>query len=62
MTNREKFKEIFGFDGSIVNRIPPDEAHQVGSCGYLCECKESCASMYYPRCPKWWENEFLGVT
>ena len=62
MTNSEKFKEVFGFDGSIVNRIPPGEVYQVGSCGYFCECKESCASRYYPRCPIWWNDEFLDMS
>ena len=55
MTNAEKFIKDFGFDGSIVCKCYPED-RPVGSCGYV-ECKESCGSRNYPRCPYWWNDE-----
>lgn len=58
MTNREKFIECFGYDGSIVSNVRPSQIkYQTGSCGYP-TCNETCASRCYPRCPHWWEDEF----
>ena len=56
MTNKEKFEKEFGYDGTIVNKVLPNE-FGVGSCGYT-DCRESCASRHYPRCPKWWDDEY----
>lgn len=56
MTNKEKFIEEFGYDGSIVAHVKPNDRHS-GSCGYL-YCVENCASRVYPRCPMWWEDEY----
>ena len=58
MTNREQFKMVFGFDGSTVDCVIPDEKH-IGSCGYH-HCLLSCASRAYPRCPMWWDDEYKG--
>lgn len=62
MTNREKFEQTFGYDGSIVSSVIPNSGvsvlEQIGSCGYTCGCKESCASRRFPRCPKWWDDEY----
>ena len=59
MTNKEKFKSIFGYDGSVLNDIlPEDSANGIGTCGYMYSCTESCAARYTPRCPRWWNDEY----
>lgn len=59
MTNGEKFKEVFGYEGSTVSKVKPGTLmyDTKGSCGYA-HCTESCASRYFPRCPKWWNDTF----
>jgi len=59
MTNAEKFKEVFGYDGSIVSDVKPGKNcyRSFGSCGYD-ECRDSCASRCFPRCPLWWNDTF----
>ena len=57
MTNKEKFREAFGYDGSIVADCFPGDCGQLGSCGYPL-CSESCASRHFPRCPHWWNDEY----
>lgn len=60
MTNKEKFIEAFGYDGSIVSDVLPYYicARRIsGSCGYD-KCTESCGSRSFPRCPHWWNDEY----
>jgi len=61
MTNKEYFEKMFGYDGSIVAEVLPNEIG-IGSCGYI-DCRESCASRHFPRCPLWWtdEHEFDAI-
>ena len=58
MTNRERFKEVFGVDGSIVANVLPKDDISLGSCGYYGCNEECCCSRIYPRCPKWWDDEY----
>jgi len=60
MTNAEKFLEIFGFDGSIVNKCTPYAHYTIGSCGYEKCQTDSCASRFFPRCPMWWSDNYKG--
>lgn len=60
MTNSEKFKEVFGYDGTIC--VVKEKGR---TCGYNSpysshpECNEErCASRHFPRCPLWWDDEF----
>jgi len=55
MTNKEYFEKTFGYDGSVVAKVLPNE-FGIGSCGYT-DCRESCASRHFPRCPMWWDEE-----
>ena len=57
ITNKDKFRKAFGYDGSIVAECFPGDCGQLGSCGYP-SCSESCASRYFPRCPHWWNDEY----
>lgn len=59
VTNAQKFKEVFGFYGDVVNRSKPERgiAGTKGSCGYD-DCRESCGSRHYPRCPMWWDDGY----
>lgn len=60
MTNKEKFVEVFGYNGSIVNQVEPyriRETRVIGTCGYDA-CLECCASRNFPRCPMWWNDEY----
>ena len=59
ITNAQKFKEVFGFNGDTVNKFKPEIgiAGTKGSCGYD-DCRESCGSRHFPRCPMWWNDEF----
>lgn len=58
-TNAQKFEEVFGFNGNTVNKVKPEIgiAGTKGSCGYD-DCRESCGSRHFPRCPMWWNDEF----
>lgn len=51
MTNREKFKEVIGFDPDcgICNPYNCDED---------CEWREECANGPGTPCHDWWEHEF----
>ena len=55
MTNKEYFEKTFGYDGAIATKVLPNE-FGIGSCGYT-DCRESCASRHFPRCPMWWNDE-----
>ena len=55
MTNKEYFEKTFGYDGAIVAKVLPNE-FGIGSCGYT-DCRKSCASRHFPRCPMWWNDE-----
>lgn len=59
ITNAMKFKEVFGFYGDTVNRVKPERgiAGTKGSCGYD-DCRDSCGSRCFPRCPMWWDDEY----
>ena len=57
ISNREKFKEVFGFDGSSVCQVLPSKPYNPGSCGYS-ECKEGCPLRFFPRCPYWWSDPY----
>lgn len=59
MTNREKFAEAFGYDGSIMSEVLPGTNcyRSLGSCG-IEQCTDSCASRCFPRCPLWWNDVF----
>lgn len=62
MTNKEKFVEVFGYSGNIVNKVKPykfrsSSCYVPGTCGYF-ECLENCASRNFPRCPMWWNDEY----
>jgi hypothetical protein len=43
LTNREKFKEVFGIDISIVGSM----CHSNGMCGHFCD-----------GCCQWWDKEY----
>ena len=59
ITNAMKFKEVFGFNGDTVNKVKPEKgiAGTKGSCGYD-DCRDSCGSRCFPRCPMWWDDEY----
>lgn len=59
ITNAEKFREVFGYNGAVVNDVKPgaNMYRSLGSCGYT-ECTEQCASRCYPRCPMWWNDPY----
>lgn len=59
ITNAIKFKEVFGFNGDTVNKVKPGKgiAGTKGSCGYD-DCRDSCGSRCFPRCPMWWDDEY----
>lgn len=53
MTNRAKFKEIFGFE-------PDCGACNPYNCDSDCEWREECANTNKTPCHDWWEKEYKG--